>query len=99
MRRAVPIRRRLPALILGLAVAGAALLALTGCRERSDWVMFRGEQGRGASPNRLLPPLAVKWKLQLQLEAEPTYAFNNPVVLDGTIYFGSTDGNFYALDI
>ncbi|MBN1835963.1 MAG: PQQ-binding-like beta-propeller repeat protein, partial [Spirochaetales bacterium] len=80
----------------GLALA-VALLA--GCGERSDWVMFRGEQGRGATPTRLSPPLAVKWKLQLQASAEPTYAFNNPVVLDGTIYFGSTDGNFYALDI
>jgi outer membrane protein assembly factor BamB len=45
------------------------------------------------------PPLAVKWKLELQVGAEPTYAFNNPVVLGDTLYFGSTDGNFYALDI
>lgn len=72
---------------------------LAGCRHRDDWVKFRGEQGRGATPATINPPLAVKWKLQLQAAAEATYAFNNPVVLDGTIYFGSTDGNFYALDI
>jgi outer membrane protein assembly factor BamB len=88
----------------GAALAGAALLAsavltLPSCRHRSDWVMFRGEQGRGYTPTALSPPLAVKWKLQLQVGAEPTYAFNNPVVVGNTIYFGSTDGNFYALDI
>ena len=41
----------------------------------------------------------MKWKLELQVGAEPTYAFNNPVVQGDTLYFGSTDGNFYALDI
>jgi outer membrane protein assembly factor BamB len=61
--------------------------------------MFRGKSGQGYTANALNPPLAVKWKLQLQPEAEPTYAFNNPVVLGNTIYFGSTDGNFYSLDI
>jgi outer membrane protein assembly factor BamB len=75
------------------------VLALTSCRKRSDWVMFRGQQGRGFTANALRPPLAAKWELRLQMEAEPTYAFNNPVVLGDTIYFGSTDGNFYALDI
>ena len=87
--------RRLSAAIL----VAAALLALGSCSQRGDWVMFRGVQGRGYTPTSLNPPLAVKWKLQLQVQAEPTYAFNNPVVVDDTIYFGSTDGNFYALDI
>ena len=61
--------------------------------------MFRGEQGRGATPTALRPPLGVKWKLKLQEKKERAYAFNNPVVLNDTIYFGSTDGNAYALDI
>ncbi len=82
-----------------LLAAAAALLALSGCRQRVDWVMFRGQQGRGYTPNALRPPLGIKWKLRLQPEGEPTYAFNNPVVLGDTIYFGSTDGNFYSLDI
>jgi outer membrane protein assembly factor BamB len=43
--------------------------------------------------------LGIKWKLKLQERRETAYAFNNPVVLDDTIYFGSTDGNVYALDI
>jgi outer membrane protein assembly factor BamB len=88
---------------LRLGAAAAAMLALAGllggCGARGDWVMFRGKEGQGATPSALSPPLAVKWKLQLQASTEQTYAFNNPVVLDGTIYFGSTDGNFYALDI
>ena len=76
-----------------------SLMLFTSCRKRQDWIMFRGEKGRGATSNALYPPLGVKWKLRLQAGEEPTYAFNNPVVLGNTIYFGSTDGNFYALDI
>jgi outer membrane protein assembly factor BamB len=45
------------------------------------------------------PPLAVKWKLRLQTGERTLHAFNPPVVKDDTIYFGSADGNFYALDI
>ena len=73
------------------------LLFLGACGQNRDWIMFRGEQGQGATANRLTPPLGIKWKLRLQ--PKPTYAFNNPVVVGNTIFFGSTDGNFYALDI
>ncbi len=97
MRR--PTLRLLAPIFLAPIFLTLAFLALTGCRTRSDWVMFRGQQGRGYTNNALRPPLAVKWQLQLQPRAEPTYAFNNPVVQGNTIYFGSTDGNFYALDI
>jgi outer membrane protein assembly factor BamB len=88
--------RRAPLLLA--AIVGAAVL-FTSCRNRSDWVQFRGSQGSGSTPNSVYPPLAVKWKLKLQAAGEKAYAFNNPVVKDDTIYFGSTDGNFYALDI
>ena len=77
----------------------AAVSLTTGCRSRRDWVMFRGEQGRGATANAVYPPFGVKWKLRLQIDRNRLRAFNPPVVKDGTIYFGSTDGNFYALDI
>jgi outer membrane protein assembly factor BamB len=75
------------------------LITTTGCGRKQNWVQFRGDQGKGATSNTIRPPLALKWKLQLQKRAEPTYAFNNPVILEDTIYFGSTDGNIYALDI
>ncbi len=75
------------------------LSTLNSCRRRMDWIMFRGEQGRGATSNALYPPLGIKWKLHLQISDERTFAFNNSVVRGNTIYFGSTDGNFYALDI
>ena len=75
------------------------ILLLSACSRKEDWVMFRGEQGRGYTSNTVFPPLAVKWKLRLQIDNKPTLSFNPPVVLDGTIYFGSVDGNFYALDI
>jgi outer membrane protein assembly factor BamB len=82
------------------ALALLAAVALTaGCRSRRDWVMFRGEQGRGMTANAVYPPFGVKWKLRLQVDRNRLRAFNPPVVKDGTIYFGSTDGNFYALDI
>lgn len=91
--------RSVPALFALAAAAAVSLFCLGSCRARTDWVSFRGPQGRGFTANALYPPLAVKWKLELQPSAEPTYAFNNPVVQGDTLYFGSTDGNFYALDI
>lgn len=72
---------------------------ITSCGSRSDWIMFRGEQGRGVSSNAIHPPLGVKWKLRLQLEDNSTSSFNPPIVKGDTIYFGAPDGNFYALDI
>jgi outer membrane protein assembly factor BamB len=40
----------------------------------------------------------VRWKIKLQPDSEQIDAFNPPVVIGDTIYFGSADGNFYALD-
>ncbi|MBA7470570.1 Outer membrane protein assembly factor BamB [subsurface metagenome] len=103
MRAGVPVgrndrRRRIIRFIPAASVL-VLVVALSSCRSRSDWVKFRGEQGSGSTPNAVYPPLGVKWKLRLQPETQKAYAFNNPVVLGSTIYFGSTDGNFYALDI
>jgi polyvinyl alcohol dehydrogenase (cytochrome) len=41
--------------------------------------------------------LQLKWAFQLP-RAPRTMGKSQPAVVDGTIYFGSTDGNFYALD-
>jgi outer membrane protein assembly factor BamB len=75
----------------------AALLA--SCSGNGDWVQFRGAGGRGAGAARISPPLGLKWKFKLQLDGRILQSFNPPVVKDDTIYFGSADGNFYALDI
>jgi len=75
------------------------LFSLTACHHGTDWTSFRGEEGRGVSSTRINPPLGVKWKLRLQLENNPAPAFNPPVVKGNSIYFGASDGNFYALDI
>ncbi len=85
-------------LVLSL-VAGVVLASLSSCRHRRDWVTFRGTQGRGATANAVYPPLGLKWKLRLQMDKEQAKFFNPPVVLGDTVYFGSTDGNFYALDV
>lgn len=85
----------------------AAVLCALGCvlapaaygSGNRDWVMFRGEEGRGITGTRIQPPLAVKWQLQLQAGGGKARSFNPPVVVDDTIYFGSDDGNFYALDV
>ena len=86
-------------LILILLSLSLVLILITSCKNRKDWIMFRGEQGRGATAGALYPPLGIKWKLQLQPKDNPTPAFNPPIVKGDTIYFGSPDGNFYALDI
>jgi len=73
-------------------------LLLSGCSRRADWVQFRGEGGRGVSSASISPPLGVRWKIKLQDSDERIGALNPPVVIGDTIYFGSEDGNFYALD-
>jgi outer membrane protein assembly factor BamB len=75
----------------------AALLG--GCGGSAHWVMFRGHKSQGYTSDTLRPPLAVKWKLRLQENSGEKRAFNPPIVVDSTIYFGSNDGNFYALDV
>jgi len=75
------------------------ILLLSGCVRRADWVQFRGEGGRGVSSSRISPPLGVRWKVRLQEDDRRISAFNPPVVIGNTIYFGSGDGNFYALDV
>jgi outer membrane protein assembly factor BamB len=75
-----------------------ALILLGACFRNSDWVQFRGEGGRGVSFSRISPPLGIRWKIKLQLDTETLRSFNPPVVMGDTIYFGSDDGNFYALD-
>ncbi|MCA1755167.1 MAG: PQQ-binding-like beta-propeller repeat protein [Spirochaeta sp.] len=87
------------AALLGLLLVILLGLLLVGCGGRQDWVTFRGTQGRGRAENAITPPLGIRWKLKLQRDSTSLAAFNPPVVLDDTIYFGSTDGNFYALDI
>jgi len=70
----------------------------TACSRNADWVQFRGENGRGVSASRITPPLGLRWKIKLQFKGEKIRSLNPPVVLGDTIYFGSDDGNFYALD-
>ena len=75
------------------------MLTPAACADRLDWQRFRGEEGQGATTTSVRPPLAVKWKLRLQAKGDIARFFNPPIILDDTIYFGSADGNFYALDI
>ena len=75
------------------------LIALAGCENRAHWVMFRGHRSQGYTRDSVRPPLAVKWKLKLQETPGKKRAFNPPIVVDDTIFFGSNDGNFYALDV
>ena len=74
-------------------------IMLSACSRNSDWVQFRGEGGRGASSSRISPPLGLKWKINLQSSDETIRSLNPPVVIGDTIYFGSDDKNFYALDV
>jgi outer membrane protein assembly factor BamB len=80
-------------------LCAVSLLMVVSCRKSSDWIQFRGEGGRGAASTSISPPLALKWKFRLQLDGRTLRSFNPPVAKDDTIYFGSADGNFYALDI
>ncbi len=82
-----------------LILCVAFILLLSGCGQDDEWRRFRGRDGRGAVRRGVNPPLGLKWKIELQEKAEPASSFNNSLILDDTIYFGSPDGNFYAFDI
>lgn len=75
------------------------ILFFGSCSRNKDWVQFRGEGGRGVSSSRIAPPLGLRWKIKLQESEEKIRSLNPPVVMGDTIYFGSDDGNFYALDV
>ena len=60
-----------------------------------DWHTFMYDLGfSGMSPDQsLTPPLELLWKFKT---GGPLYA--SPVIANGTLYIGSTDGKLYALD-
>ena len=60
-----------------------------------DWHTFMHNLGfSGVSPDKnLTPPLELLWKFKT---GGPIYA--SPVIANGTLYIGSTDGKLYALD-
>ena len=60
-----------------------------------DWHTFMYDLGfSGMSPDQsLAPPLALLWKFKT---GGPLYA--SPVIANGILYIGSTDGKLYALD-
>jgi outer membrane protein assembly factor BamB len=75
------------------------VFSLNACSRNTNWVQFRGEGGSGVSPSRITPPLGLRWKINLQSGDDTIRSLNPPVVIGDTIYFGSDDGNFYALDV
>lgn len=87
-------RNALPVLFVAVMT-----LVLPGCERHNEWIRFRGDGGRGHSRNLMSPPLGVRWKLSLQSDEQRGFAFNNLVIRDSRLYFGSTDGNFYAMNI
>lgn len=72
---------------------------LSGCFAGSSWTSFRGKNGSGNSLSAIEPPVGLRWKILLQKHVGKDRFFNQPVVSDNTIYFGSSDGNFYSMDI
>ena len=83
-----------------LLILSAAVLFLTlSCTESRDRIVYRGEGGKGYYPEALTPPIGIKWKLKYQEGDARERHFNPPVVYKNTLFFGSSDSNFYALDI
>ena len=81
-----------------LRVAILLLILILGSCGR-EWVEFRGNKGLGHAQSSISPPLAVKWKLLLQKPPAEGRYFSPPLLMNNTIYFGSSDGNFYSLDL
>lgn len=60
-----------------------------------EWAMFRHDLNHTGNTdlNGIVPQGSLKWTF---VTNGPIYS--SPSVVDGTVYFGSRDGNFYALD-
>ena len=73
--------------------------SLAYCEQQVDWLSYRGVNGSGSTSNSIYPPLGQRWKLLLQNEnSKKLKSFNPPTISGSTIFFGSNDKNFYALD-
>jgi len=77
----------------------AVLVLITGCNLGRSWTSFRGDDGSGRSASSIEPPVGLRWKILLQKHTGEDRFFNQPIVDDNAIYFGSSDGNFYSMDI
>ncbi len=77
-------------LALSLAVAAPAQDTVG----REDAAVYRGDaQLRGVAPGRLQLPLELRWRFVTEGPV-----VSSPVVHGGMVYFGSSDGNVYAVD-
>ena len=61
---------------------------------QSDWTVFRGNRQLTASSTEEIPD---RLKLLFSFQTDDDIK-SSPVVKNGIIYFGSTDGYFYAID-
>jgi outer membrane protein assembly factor BamB len=91
-----------------LLLAGACLLlpailladdkdkkANPGEKTSQDWPIFRGNPWQTGVANSSLPDkLAIRWKFKTNDSIEGTAA-----IVNGIVFFGSMDGNLYALDL
>ena len=66
-----------------------AIVFSVSCDAQRDWLRFRGEGGLGATSTSVRPPLALKWKLNLQLNPDPARYFN-------PLAFGLPDAGYYG---
>ena len=77
------------------SASSEAMESVTPPPRVEDWHTFMHNLGfSGVSPDKnLAPPLELLWKFKT---GGPIYA--SPVIANGTLYIGSTDGKLYALD-
>jgi outer membrane protein assembly factor BamB len=62
---------------------------------KSNWPMFRGQQGLlGRASGTLPDSLAVVWKFKTGGSIK-----SSPAVVDGIVFIGSSDDNIYAIDL
>lgn len=84
--------------LFAVAASLAFSILIAGC-SGGGWTTFRGVDGGGRSSSVIGAPIGLKWKIPLGRHENARRFFNQPLVADDTIYFGSSDGNFYSMDI
>ena len=78
-----------------IVLIGFVFLLLIGVAQAGDWPMFGHDAAHTGTTDEVVePPLDVLWKYNMRYGGD----WSSPVVSDGIVYAGGSDGYVYALD-
>jgi outer membrane protein assembly factor BamB len=92
----MPMKKRWQGIRIAAIIAGMIQQSATPLQLKADWPLPRGDAAsRGAADGTMPQSPELLWKYEV-----PKGAFEStPIVVEGKVYIGDMDGNFFALDL